>query len=500
MMRVRRRWRRGCGTLPSMPKPGRNDPCPCGSGRKHKNCCGKIVKAPEVLKQRIHRADLHLRNETIRWVVELHGEEILDHAWDEFSLGIPNLEELDEEALEHLDMFSLQWWIHCGWLEEDSDLSPAQEYLQANRASADSIESRLARAAAGNPPSLYRVAGVDPGRSLTMEDFLTGERYEAREDMAAVEAVLDCYVYAHLVVLEGVAVLLGAGSCPIPPSYFLRLKEFREILREEYGAGLDREALRLFEDEIRLEYFEIMLQVLNPAPMELSNMDGEPIVPTRLIYDLSCSCEEAFKKLWTLSEGYEREEMLAEAERDRSGKLKRVEFGWIREGPNPASPAMPNTGLGFLTVTPGRLEVEVNSRERAERIRGEIEKRLGERAKFRHEVVSSVEKMMEEAREPQERGEEVPGGGPIDPGELMKEPEARKMIEEYMARHWETWYDESIPALEDMTPREAAKTAEGRELLEALLADYRYHARKRPDDPANPDFKEIRRNLGLPEE
>ncbi|MHC4123979.1 MAG: SEC-C metal-binding domain-containing protein [Planctomycetota bacterium] len=23
------------------PKVGRNDPCPCGSGRKYKKCCGK---------------------------------------------------------------------------------------------------------------------------------------------------------------------------------------------------------------------------------------------------------------------------------------------------------------------------------------------------------------------------------------------------------------------------------------------------------------------------
>ncbi|WP_369126992.1 SEC-C metal-binding domain-containing protein [Paracoccus liaowanqingii] len=22
-------------------RPGRNDPCPCGSGRKYKQCCGK---------------------------------------------------------------------------------------------------------------------------------------------------------------------------------------------------------------------------------------------------------------------------------------------------------------------------------------------------------------------------------------------------------------------------------------------------------------------------
>jgi uncharacterized protein len=25
------------------PKPGRNDPCPCGSGKKFKHCCGKIT-------------------------------------------------------------------------------------------------------------------------------------------------------------------------------------------------------------------------------------------------------------------------------------------------------------------------------------------------------------------------------------------------------------------------------------------------------------------------
>ena len=29
-------------TLPKVAKtPGRNDPCPCGSGKKYKNCCGK---------------------------------------------------------------------------------------------------------------------------------------------------------------------------------------------------------------------------------------------------------------------------------------------------------------------------------------------------------------------------------------------------------------------------------------------------------------------------
>jgi len=25
------------------PKVGRNDPCPCGSGKKYKQCCGKLI-------------------------------------------------------------------------------------------------------------------------------------------------------------------------------------------------------------------------------------------------------------------------------------------------------------------------------------------------------------------------------------------------------------------------------------------------------------------------
>ncbi|MBQ7793034.1 MAG: SEC-C domain-containing protein [Clostridia bacterium] len=36
----------GDGSLPKQAKkadnkPGRNDPCPCGSGKKYKQCCGK---------------------------------------------------------------------------------------------------------------------------------------------------------------------------------------------------------------------------------------------------------------------------------------------------------------------------------------------------------------------------------------------------------------------------------------------------------------------------
>ncbi|MDH3883913.1 MAG: MbcA/ParS/Xre antitoxin family protein [Desulfobacterales bacterium] len=65
--------------------------------------------------------------------------------------------------------------------------------------------------------------------------------------------------------------------------------------------------------------------------------------------------------------------------------------------------------------------------------------------------------------------------------------------------HWEDWVDQKIPALEGKTPREAVKTSDGRESVEALLI----HAERQlpPDDPMTEvnrsAIKEVRRKLGL---
>jgi len=44
LLAIRKYWRRGSGVPPSAarraPRVGRNEPCPCGSGRKYKRCCG----------------------------------------------------------------------------------------------------------------------------------------------------------------------------------------------------------------------------------------------------------------------------------------------------------------------------------------------------------------------------------------------------------------------------------------------------------------------------
>ena len=62
-----------------MPKPGRNDPCPCGSGRKTKRCCGQTRGPSEDQIARAHVAQLARQA-----IPDLAGlsDRALDHLWE----------------------------------------------------------------------------------------------------------------------------------------------------------------------------------------------------------------------------------------------------------------------------------------------------------------------------------------------------------------------------------------------------------------------------------
>ena len=68
--------------------------------------------------------------------------------------------------------------------------------------------------------------------------------------------------------------------------------------------------------------------------------------------------------------------------------------------------------------------------------------------------------------------------------------------EEMTRRYWESWLDTRVPALGNKTPREAARSAGGRERLEALLSGFEQHDADRPSSVAAP-VTEMRLALGL---
>ena len=75
-----------------MPKPGRNDPCPCGSGRKTKRCCRQQRGPSEEQLARAHVAQLARHA-----VPDLAGlsDRALDHLWE----GLMDLPAVDYSLL-----------------------------------------------------------------------------------------------------------------------------------------------------------------------------------------------------------------------------------------------------------------------------------------------------------------------------------------------------------------------------------------------------------------
>lgn len=121
---------------------------------------------------------------------------------------------------------------------------------------------------------------------------------------------------------------------------------------------------------------------------------------------------------------------------------------------------------GSIRIDGRRLSVEVNSARRAKKIRREIERRLGKGARFKADQVQDLDAMMAQG---------IPKGQTLinstEHDALMQNPEIQAHMAEMMKKHWDGWVKTKLPVLGGKTPKRAVKSADGREAVEALLAD-----------------------------
>jgi hypothetical protein len=148
-----------------------------------------------------------------------------------------------------------------------------------------------------------------------------------------------------------------------------------------------------------------------------------------------------------------------------------------------------DTLLGTVTIEPGVLRAEVNSAERSARIQEEIAARLGDRVSLQETKTISSEDLMAQVIDARAQGdsEEAPDNRP---------PEFAAIEAEMTAQHWKKWLDEPVPALGNKTPRQAARSARGRERLEALFAEFQWRSEKQPAH-VRVDVAALRQALGL---
>lgn len=472
-----------------MPPTGRNDPCPCGSGRKFKHCCLRVLDANDAARMRLRSAEGVLIPALFAYAADEFGDEFFDEAWEEFFLwdAVPDDVDNSREFGTTFDPFFVFSFVPDsaadlpdGWPTEPLALHVLHREVE----SCPAFHREFIEQACKSHPSFFVVESTAPGRSIDLKDILTGRRFQVLEQSASRTLRAGDLTFTRVVTAGGASIMIGASPWVIPPAWHLPVIEIRDQLcprRLMTVADLAND-----QNEIRRFYHQIADAIVNPRLPTLQNTDGDPIELTTMTYDLGVRGAEAFERLRPLAT-LRGEVHVDDERRDAAGAIEAAVLTWLKPG-NRKHKDWDNTTLGTLRLEGSRLVVEVNSARRRERIAKEISKRFGSTAMLVETKITDIVKELEDRRA---RGGEPATSSP----ELERTPEIQALEAELMRRHWTAWIDTKIPALGNQTPRQAAKTARGRERLDALLSDLDRSGEQKSS--FQPDLGDLRRRLGL---
>jgi hypothetical protein len=487
-------------------KIGRNDPCPCGSGKKYKQCClSNTVLAfpgPETLDtpwSRQRDASDRLTADLLRVLTRDLGDATLD-AWADFNQDddpVP-LSKMPHEISIFSPYVLFEWAPERplrGSAQKPKGGVVVQAYLKkaANRLSA--LEHLILEQAIARPVSFYEIVRVHPGRGAVLRDLLIGEETEIEEHSGSEMMRLGDVLYAQLWILPEVATLGRLAPIPFPPDRKVEIiKLHAQLLRKikRQNRELAAADLTRYADEIRAVYLDIRDALSKPP--KLQNTDGEPFLSHKIHFNTQ-SAQSTFDALASLAWGVTKEELLEEAERSPDGSLRSIEFAWIKKG-NKMHKGWENTVLGHLKIFGKTLLVEVNSANRASRIREEIEQRLGSQATHVGTETETPEQMMKQAKQRKAlRGAEED----TDQDDLMRDPEIRRQVEAEVQKQIEGWVRTKVPLLGGRTPLQAVADLDGREMVEALLQGWeRQNEAPGSAGIVRPDINALRSLLNLP--
>ncbi len=450
-------------------KVGRNDPCPCGSGRKYKHCHLRTVETSpsvDLLWQRLHELSEQLPTELLKFAKNQFGPPILDEAWAEFTLY--EEDEFDPQT-KHMPVF-LPWFFYQ-WLPDSEQTGVPAEmigdfpivklYLQKRGRHENPLTVRYLQACAASAFSFHDVVAVTPGAGMTLRECFGGGEISVIEKSGSRTILKGDIVFANVVSIDHVSVLDGCAPIAFPPLEKAQIIELRNAIKK-HNPIVDSAVLKDYDLEMIEIYHETTGRLLNPRLPILQNTDGDPLAFCRVIYEIE-SPRAAFDALRHLSIDHTEQELLAEATLDADGELLAVEMPWLKPG-NAKHLSWQNTALGRIEIDGHRLVVEVNSEERAKAFRAIAAERLPVGNRYKATVVEPVEAALAAHR----RDKTPPDA---DADDLNKLPEVQAMLKEHLRAHYREWPRMKLPALKGKTPVHAMKTAEGREMVEALLLD-----------------------------
>jgi hypothetical protein len=416
-----------------MSRLGRNDPCPCGSGKKFKKCClsktyTEVGKEDSIREQLVQKLMVFFEKNYKHTLEDAHFM-----FWDEF---IPE-EHLQDMSLNIAYQNFMEWVVFDYLIDEDNDKTLIDLYMDNNRML--SLEEHKVLTIMKNAViSLYEVQEVFPDKGLLLKDLLMGGEYDVREK-SATKSVRKWDIFAARLLLIDRQYIMSGSVYP----YHIKQKErilddiqaeFEDYKMDYPDASMD-DFLKYNSENFNFYWYDL---ISNPTPIKLHTTSGEPMLISKAIFEIT-----------------NKEVVMNGLPKIKGFEQGREAFTWYDKRNKEGSATI----LGTAEIKDNKLILESNSRKRLEKGKKLILEALSDAIIHK---VDTFQDPMEALKAYKESSAEKPMN------ELPMEIQ-QQYYTQFMQKHSEKWLREKIPALDGKTPMQAVKTKGGKNKVIKLL-------------------------------
>lgn len=467
-----------------MAKSGRNAPCPCGSGRKHKLCC--LQRAAEE-RQRARTTDA-IWERLQEWTIADHGDHldaaIDDLCGDDRSMSPETVELLGCYA--HLDR------------ELPGGGTPAERFREHPGLSKAEREAahRLADARLG----LWRARSVQPGASIELEEVLGARRVSVSSEHVS------CATRRWDVLLG--RVMSGARGHELwGPTAIFEAAEEDELVAEVRRLAAERSIPPLATFRACAAELLRFTPPSRTAPLSCFTFEGDEVAHAHARWAIDADAWELLERhpdLVDMADTDDGEGICLEwtaPRRELAARRPALPPGAVLFESSPmffdpdgahVSGDGSRIGLGTFELRPRSLTFGAISARRLDGAIALVADALGDQARLLERHVEPLEL----AGSPAQPSRDAPDEDPSIPAEIRD-----AVLSGYARDRFLCMLDEPDPRFDGLTPREAARSTGQRARLERWLRTLENSAAHgRAADGMAPDVATMRRELALPED
>ena len=432
-------------------KIGRNDPCPCGSGKKYKQCCALAPQVGTVVKKghdgAIERAVGWL-NTNHRKAVSRAIDIMLFEGLSEDDQDLINA--LDAETQQGIQINATEWLLAEGLIQVKNEEKRVIDVLLGMGGPLFTIEQRQwIQQLSQQPVRLYDVTNVIPNQQMTLCDALdtTAAPIIVKERAGSQASLIGSIIGARLMLVDDHYELSGGvyAFSRFMGTTVLNIINKDAVLTAQHP--IDQQVFISFM--IRRKWLEQFIK-----PMEIPTMmDAQSGNPLLFVTD-----HYGVKDWDTLSK-------ILASKKDIDGDRH---AGWSRLKEYPDGLTRSTSSIN-ISNSPNKVELFHKTQAEADKGRKWFDKLVGDAVEFVGREISDPIGMLKDM--PAGKAKKSTSGK--TKGNVDLHPDIiANLIEQRIHHFYANWPDEPIPALDGKTPREAITTPSGLERLKGLIRSY----------------------------